>query len=87
MAFVIIGTICFGLVVGWVTHRTIRRSRAGVGLSDLATILGAIGGGVITGLFGTPEAFSGYSIGLAFGFFIYLILANTVFKDLDWLGD
>jgi uncharacterized membrane protein YeaQ/YmgE (transglycosylase-associated protein family) len=81
-----IGAICFGLVVGWVTYRTLRRTGETVALSNIASVIGAVGGGAVTTLFGSPELFGFYAIGLAAGFFLYLILAHTVFQDSGWLG-
>jgi hypothetical protein len=71
----IIGAGCFGLVVGWITYRTLMRSRGGQArISDLATVIGVIGGGVVVALFDDPDLFAGYAIGLAIGFFAYLAL-------------
>ena len=81
------GAFCFGLVIGWVTYRTLRRTNETVALSNIATVLGAVGGGAVTALFNTKELFAWYSIGLTVGFVLYLILANTVFKNVTWLGD
>jgi hypothetical protein len=81
------GAFCFGLVIGWVTYRTLRRTGETVALSNIATVIGAVGGGAVTALFDTDELFACYSIGLAAGFFLYLVLGNTVFKDVTWLGD
>ena len=33
-----IGAIAFGLVIGWVTYRTLRRNTEAVSLSDIATV-------------------------------------------------
>jgi hypothetical protein len=82
-----VGAFCFGLVIGWVTYRTLRRSGETVALSNIATVLGAVGGGAVTALFNTKELFAWYSIGLTVGFFLYLILAYTVFNNVTWLGD
>jgi hypothetical protein len=81
-----IGAICFGIIVGWITYRTLRRSGETVALSNIATVIGAVGGAAVTGLFNSPELFGYYSIGLAAGFFGYLILGNTVFDSNTWLG-
>jgi hypothetical protein len=72
------GAFCFGLVVGWVTYRTLRRTKTN-GLSDISSVIGAIGGAAVVSLF--PEetnAFGAYSIGLAIGFFAYLIVSGYV---------
>jgi hypothetical protein len=86
------GAFCFGIVIGWVTYRSLRRNQSN-GLSDIATVIGALGGAAITGIWkpGTG-AFSGYCIGLLIGFFAYLIvsllLAGKDARDkvYDWLG-
>jgi uncharacterized membrane protein YeaQ/YmgE (transglycosylase-associated protein family) len=82
-----IGAICFGVVIGWITYRTLRRSSQAVRLSDLATVIGAVGGGAVTAIFDNQDLFGCYTIGLAGGFFAYLLLAATVLKDVNWLGD
>jgi uncharacterized membrane protein YeaQ/YmgE (transglycosylase-associated protein family) len=82
-----IGALCFGLVVGWVTYRTIRRKTQDVTLSDIAGVIGAVGGAAVTSLFGNGHLFAWYAIGLAAGFFLYLIIGSTVAKRVTWLGD
>jgi hypothetical protein len=86
MSVEIIGALCFGIIIGWVTYRTLRRQGETVALSNIASVLAAIGGGAVTGLFKTPEIFSWYSIGLFIGFFSYLILGITVLPKNSWLG-
>ncbi len=81
-----LGACLFGVVIGWVTYRTLRRTYDGVKVSDLAAVVGAVGGGVVAGLFQEPLIFSWYAIGLAIGFFGYLVLGHTVFKSSTWLG-
>ena len=80
-----IGAACFGLVIGWVTHRTLRRKGQGAALSDIAGVIGAVGGGAVTVLFSDKDIFGWYAIGHATGFFLYLILATTLLKDIVWL--
>lgn len=89
-----LGALGFGLVIGWVTYRTLRRTDA-TGLSDVATVIGAVGGAAVTTLF-SPEtpAFGMYCIGLAIGFFGYLLsalrLAGKGGKQAEvneWLGE
>jgi len=82
----VIGALCFGVVVGWITYRTLRRSTT-TGLSDIATVIGALGGAAITGIWkpGTG-AFGAYCIGLIFGFFGYLRIATTNKNAPEWMG-
>jgi hypothetical protein len=86
-----VGAVCFGLVIGWVAYRTIRRSKV-AGLSDLATVIGAVGGGAVTGIFPEKSSLFGlYCIGLAVGFFGYLITAIMLAPKgesvNEWLGE
>lgn len=81
----LVGALCFGLVIGWVTYRTLRFSTVS-GLSDIATVIGAVGGAAITGLFQKESgAFGLYCIGLALGFFLYLRAAKDP-NAPSWMG-
>ena len=86
-----VGGLCFGAVIGWVTSRTLRRSTP-TALSDIATVIGAVGGAAITALFKAgSDAFGYYCIGLLAGFVLYLIAAISVARGEgasvnDWLG-
>jgi len=73
-----VGAAAFGVVIGWVTYRTLRRTTDKVGLSDLATVIGAVGGGAVTQLFDDDAVFGWYAVGLAVGFFGYLVLALLI---------
>ncbi len=86
MTFEQFGALAFGLVVGWITYRTLRKTGETVAISNIASVIAAVGGGAVTTLFEAQNLFAAYSIGLAIGFFLYLILGNTVFKDVEWLG-
>jgi uncharacterized membrane protein YeaQ/YmgE (transglycosylase-associated protein family) len=73
--FEIIGSICFGVVIGWITYRVLRREQ-NTGISDIAAVIGAVGGATVLAIFKTPDEFGAYCIGLAVGFFAYLIIAS-----------
>jgi hypothetical protein len=82
----IVGALFFGVVVGWVTYGSLRRANRS-GLTDITTIIGAIGGAAITKLFPAENgAFGAYCIGLAIGFFAYLKEATKPDAP-DWLGE
>jgi uncharacterized membrane protein YeaQ/YmgE (transglycosylase-associated protein family) len=88
MSFVTAGAICFGLMMGWITHRTLRRREGSVALSDIATVLGAVGGAAVTALFKDAEIFGAYSVGLAAGYFGYFLVALILGKNApEWMGD
>jgi hypothetical protein len=69
-----VGSVLFGVVIGWVTYRTLARRAGAVALSDIATVLGAVGGGAVLAIFDDDHLFGLYAIGLAIGFFAYLAL-------------
>lgn len=90
----LLGALAFGVVVGWVTYRTLRNSTVN-GISDIAAVIGAVGGAAVTTLF--PQGnilFGGYCIGLAIGFFAYLRTAVKMAQEhgdekarrIEWLG-
>jgi hypothetical protein len=68
------GALCFGLVIGWVTYRTLRRRTDAPMLSDISGVIAAVGGAGVTALFKDPHLFGCYSIGLAIGFFTYFLI-------------
>ncbi|NBE94534.1 hypothetical protein FE391_11870 [Nonomuraea sp. KC401] len=82
----VIGAICFGIVIGWLTRTTQRHRPGAAGLSDLSAVLAVVGGGAVTALLGSPEVFGGYAVGLAVGFFGHLALV-TLMPGSKWTGD
>jgi hypothetical protein len=89
----IIGAIGFGTIIGWLVYYINRYRTGDVQFSDLATVIGIIGGGAILTLF--PEGtdlFGGYGIGLFIGFFSYFIYLNVQVRisknfTVDWFLD
>jgi hypothetical protein len=72
------GAFWFGVVVGYITYRTLRH-KSSSGLSDIASVIAAIGGGAVLQLFPAGSlSFDHYAFGLAIGFFVYLILSLFV---------
>ena len=70
-----IGAGAFGAVVGWYVYYINRWRKDDVQLSDIVTLIGAIGGAAVLALF--PEKtdlFGAYGIGLASGFFLYFFI-------------
>ncbi|MFD9127450.1 hypothetical protein [Kitasatospora sp. NPDC059571] len=77
--FGLIGAGAFGLVIGWIAYRTLRRAADGSRIADLVTVVAALGGGaVINGRFPDPDLFAGYGIGLAVGFFGYFVTGALI---------
>jgi hypothetical protein len=75
-----IGAICFGVVVGYITYRTLARVTAGASVSDIASVIAAVGGGAVTVLFDPQEsdAFGWYAIGLLMGMALYLTISLAI---------
>ena len=90
MSPVTTGALCFGLVIGWISYRTLRRKEGATLLSDIATVIGAVGGAAVTSLFKNDTLFGMYSIGLAIGFFAYFAVSLAVYGRREagrWMGD
>ena len=84
-----IGALCFGLVIGWITYRTLRRKEGASALADISTVIGAVGGAAVTALFKSGPLFGMYCIGLAVGFFLYFIIGLAVWGKKatgPWMG-
>jgi hypothetical protein len=79
------GPLCFGLVIGWLTYRTVRHTPTSA-IGDISSVVGAVGGAGVTTLVGDRhEGFYPYCIGLAIGFFAYAIF-GAAFPGVVWLG-
>lgn len=87
------GAVGFGTIIGWLVYYINRYRTGDVQFSDLATVIGIIGGGAILTLF--PEGtdlFGGYGIGLFIGFFSYFLYLNLQVRisknfTVDWFLD
>lgn len=89
----LLGAGGLGFVIGWYVYYINRYRRSDVQISDLLTLIGAIGGGATTALFpAKTDLFGAYGIGLFAGFFSYflvLIILVGISKnfDADWFLD
>jgi hypothetical protein len=70
-----IGSICFGLLIGYIAYRTLILTVDKTAISDLTTVIAAVGGGAVTAVI-TPQTsnFGWYAIGLLAGFAGYGLL-------------
>jgi len=85
-----IGALAFGIVIGWICYRTLRRKEGAAALSDISSVIGAVGGGAVVTLFKSGALFGWYSIGLFAGFVLYLIISMAVYGKASagtWMGD
>ncbi|MCP4422326.1 MAG: hypothetical protein GY805_37435 [Chloroflexi bacterium] len=89
----IYGAIGFGAIIGFLMYHINRYRTGDVQFSDLATVIGILGGGAILALFpAKSDLFGGYGIGLFigfFGYFIYLNVQVAISKKftVDWFLD
>jgi NhaP-type Na+/H+ or K+/H+ antiporter len=75
MAITEAGALVFGLVVGYVTYRTLIRTSDKSQISDLAAVISALGGGAVTKLYDAgSNAFAYYAFGLAIGMAAYFVI-------------
>lgn len=89
----VMGAIGFGALIGWYVYYVNRHRTDKVQLSDIVTLVGAIGGAAILAIFpAKSDLFGAYGIGLFAGFFGYFIVmaicvaASKNFK-VDWFLD
>jgi len=83
----------FGFLIGWYVYYINRYRQSDVQLSDVVTLIGAVGGGAILALFPQgSDLFGAYGVGLFAGFFGYLLMLAVLVAvsdnfDRDWFLD
>lgn len=89
----LVGALAFGMIIGWYVYYINRYRTGDVQFSDLITVIGIIGGGAVLSLFeARTDLFGAYGIGLAIGFFGYLIVLSLMVRasdyfDVNWFLD
>ncbi len=89
----LLGAMGFGAIIGWLVYYINRYRTGDVQFSDLATVIGILGGGAILALFpASTDLFGGYGIGLFIGFFSYFLYLNLQVRisknfTVDWFLD
>lgn len=89
----LLGAAGFGAIIGWYVYYINRYRKGDVAFSDITTVIGIIGGGLIVSLFpAQSDLFGAYGIGLFVGFFgYYLVLVVSVQIsrnfNVDWFLD
>jgi hypothetical protein len=83
----------FGALIGWYVYYINRYRKSEVQLSDLVTLIGAVGGSAVLALFPQgSDLFGAYGVGLFSGFFGYLLMLILLVAasdnfDRDWFLD
>ena len=72
----VVGAVCFGVTVGFITYRALVRTTDRAAVSDIAAVIRAVAGGAVTGLFNPEQTdlFGWYSIGLVAGVAVFFLL-------------
>ena len=89
----LIGALLFGTIIGWYVYLINRHRKGDVQLSDLAALIGVIGGSAVLALFDREGGlFGAYGIGLAIGFFSYFLSLIVMVSrsdnfNIDWFLD
>lgn len=87
------GAFLFGMVIGWFLYFVNRHRTEEVKLADVASLIAAIGAGAILALFPAgSDLFGAYGIGLAVGFFLYLVVLVVIVAaqkswTFEWMLD
>lgn len=70
-----IGSICFGVLIGYIAYRTLILTADKTSVSDLTAVIAAVGGGAVTAVIAPQSSnFGWYAIGLLAGFAGYGLL-------------
>ena len=89
----LIGALLFGTIIGWYVYLINQYRKGDVQLSDLAALIGVIGGSAVLALFDREGGlFGAYGIGLAIGFFSYFLSLIVMVSrsdnfNIDWFLD
>jgi hypothetical protein len=85
-----LGAFGFGALIGWYVYFVNRYRTDTIQLTDVATLLGAIGGAAVLTLFPAKTTlFAAYGVGLAAGFFGYFVtllimVSKSPYYDVNW---
>jgi hypothetical protein len=83
--------LLFGIVVGWITYRTLARTTTS-SINDISSVIGAVGGAAVMAFLDTAgrtatgalNVITPYCIGLFLGFFSYLVASLVSKKPLPF---
>jgi hypothetical protein len=79
-----LGAFGFGALIGWYVYFINRYRKDNISPTDLATLVGVLGGGTILAIFPkSTDLFGAYGIGLAVGFFGYFVILHHMVKKSD----
>ena len=73
------GALCFGVVIGWVTYRTLRRKNEATVLADISAVIAALGSAAVIAFFKDAKLFAAYCIGLLVGFVLYFVISLILY--------
>jgi hypothetical protein len=88
-----LGAAAFGAVIGWYLYYVARYRKDTVGIGDVASVVGALGGGAVLTLFpAATDLFGAYGIGVFLGFFGYFAMLMVLVGrsdnfNRDWFLD
>jgi hypothetical protein len=86
-ALELLGAAGFGAVIGWYLYHVNRYRTGEIQITDVVTVIGALGGGAILTLFpAQSDLFGAYGIGLFAGFFAYFLALVVMVSRSDRFG-
>ena len=78
-----LGAVFFGLVIGWISYRTLRLT-AGTNLfSAIAIIIATVGGAAVIALLRSDVLFGWFAIGLMIGFLAYFGIGLWLYRGRE----
>lgn len=88
-----LGAGAFGFVLGWNLYFVNRYRTDQIGLTDLSSLVGVLGGAAVLALFPAGSSlFGAYGVGLALGFLSYLLVLACLVRSskvfsVEWFLD
>ena len=74
-----LGAVFFGLVIGWISYRTLRLTEGNNLLSAIAIIIAIVGGAAVVTLLKDEVMFGWYAVGLVIGFLVYFAIGLVLY--------
>lgn len=85
MFIVGLGAVLFGLAIGWIAYRILRRGSAPAWLSDLIALFGIVAGAAALAFFRNDAIFGWYALGLVIGFLAYFAVGVILYGKQEVL--
>ena len=78
-----LGSVFFGLIIGWISHRVMRLTAGTNVLSTIAIVIAVVGSAASISLLQSDVLFGWYAIGLVIGFLAYFGIGLWLYREQE----